>query len=226
MTAKPRWDLVLFDLDGTIADTKNDLASAANHTLTQLGLPTHPVEEIASYVGGGLRLLLQRAMGEAGADAERLERGYQILRAYYREHVTDTTQPYPGTMAMLDALAASGAKMGVVTNKPRMFTTPLMEHLFAKRFHPIIACGSSADDDAPRKPDPTAVTLARKPHAAIPTERVVYVGDSAVDIDTARNAGLQVVSVTWGYAKREKLVAKSPDFLCDDNAALQRVLLP
>lgn len=220
-----KFDLVLFDLDGTIADTKNDLAGAANHALVQLGLPTHPVAEIASYVGGGLRLLLQRAMGPRGSDAELLERGYQILRAYYREHVYDTTQPYPGTIAMLDAVAAAGIRMGVVTNKPRMFTAPLMEHLFAKRFDPIIACGSSPDDDAPRKPDPTCVALARKPHASIPAERVVYVGDSVVDIETAANAGLDVVSVTWGYAAREKLVARNPRWLVDDNASLLAILL-
>lgn len=220
-----RYDLAIFDFDGTVADTKRDLADATNHTLAALGLPPHDVEEVASFVGGGLKLLLKRALGPHGEDPAMLERALAVFRPYYKAHMMDATRPYPGTVDMLDAIAAAGVASAIATNKPRLFTGDLVPGIFGERFDPVIACGSSADDDAPRKPDPVCVAMCRAKHGAIPAERVVFVGDSVVDIETARNAGLDVVSVTWGYAAREKLLAQSPRWVADDNAALQRILL-
>lgn len=220
-----RYDLVIFDFDGTVADTKRDLADATNHTLASLDLPPHDVEEVAGFVGGGLKLLLKRALGPHGDDPAMLERALAVFRPYYKAHMMDATRPYPGTVDMLDAIAAAGVVSAIATNKPRLFTGELVPGIFGKRFDPVIACGSSADDDAPRKPDPVCVAMCRAKHAAIPVERVVFVGDSVVDIETARNSGLDVVSVTWGYAVREKLLAQSPRWVADDNAALQRILL-
>lgn len=220
-----RYDLAIFDLDGTIADTKRDLADATNHTLAQLGLPAHDVEEVASFVGGGLKLLLQRALGPHGEDAVMLERALAVFRPYYKAHMTDATRPYPGTMAMLDAIAAAGVRSAIATNKPRLFTGGLVTEIFGTRFAPVIACGSSADDDAPRKPDPACVAMCRAKFPEIATERVIFVGDSVVDIETSRNAGLEVISVTWGYAAREKLLAQKPRWVAEDNSELERVIL-
>lgn len=220
-----RYDLAIFDLDGTLADTKVDLAGATNHTLTQLGLPTHDVEEVATFVGGGLKLLLKRALGPHGEDAAMLERALAIFRPYYKAHMTDATRPYPGTMKMLDALVQAGIHSAIATNKPRLFTGGLVAGVFGTRFDPVIACGSSPDDDAPRKPDPTCVAMCRAKFPEIPAERVIFVGDSVVDIETSRNAGLEVVSVTWGYAAREKLLAQKPRWVAEDNGALEQILL-
>ena len=220
-----RYDLVIFDLDGTIADTKRDLADATNHTLAELGLPAHDVEEVASFVGGGLKLLLTRALGPHGSDPVMIERALAAFRPYYKAHMMDATRPYPGTMEMLDAITKAGLVSAIATNKPRLFTGGLVPGLFGDRFDPVIACGSSADDDAPRKPDPTCVAMCRAKHPKIPTERVIFVGDSVVDYETAKNGGLDVVSVTWGYAPREKLLAQNPRWVADDNTALQRILL-
>lgn len=221
-----RYDLVIFDFDGTIADTKRDLADATNHTLSALGLPPHDVEEVASFVGGGLKLLLTRALGPVhGNDPAMIEKALAVFRPYYKAHMMDATRPYPGTMEMLDAITAAGLKQAIATNKPRLFTGDLVPGMFGTRFDPVIACGSSADDDAPRKPDPTCIAMCRAKHPSIPTERVIFVGDSVVDFETARNGGLDVVSVTWGYAPREKLLAQKPRWVADDNAALQAILL-
>ena len=219
------YQLVIFDLDGTLADTKRDLADATNHTLTTLGLPVHDVEKVASFVGGGLMLLLRRALGDRGEDAALLERAAEVFKPYYREHMLDATRPYPGTLAMLDALARAGVRMAVATNKPKLFTPGMIEGLFEGRFEPVIACGSSAADDAPRKPDPACVARCREVHAGVPADRILFVGDSLVDIDTAANAGLDVASVTWGYGVRDELAARSPRWLVDDNEALTRIVL-
>ena len=220
-----RYDFVIFDLDGTLADTKADLAASTNYTLRKLGLPEHDPDTVASFVGGGLLLLLRRALGPMGDDPVLLEKAAEIFKPYYKNHMVDATRPYPGTMEMLQALRDAKVKMSVATNKPRMFTAGMVDTLFPGWFDPIIACGSSANDDAPRKPDPTCVTKCRARHPAIDAARILFVGDSLVDIETARNGGLEVASCTWGYGSPAELEAAQPRWLVRDNEALRRVVL-
>lgn len=220
-----RYDLVIFDLDGTLADTKRDIAGATNHTLRALGLPEHDVDTVAGFVGGGLMLLLRRALGSSAEDPALLERAAEVFRPYYREHLTDATRPYPGTKEMLDALRGAGVRMAIATNKPRMFTAPLVERVFPGLFDPVIACGASPDDDAPRKPDPACVARCRAAHPSIPAGRILFVGDSVVDIETGRNAGLDVAAVVWGYGARPDLESRAPRWLVDDNVTLAQVIL-
>ena len=209
------YDLVVFDLDGTLADTKQDLVDATNHTLGALGLKTHEADKVASFVGGGLKLLLQRALLAAGAngdDAALLDRAAQIFIPHYREHMLDATRPYPGTQEMLERLRQRDISMAIATNKPRVFTEGIVETLFPRLFDPIVACG----DDAPRKPDPTCVSIARARWPAVDPARILFVGDSVVDIDTARAARVPVASCSWGFGARATLAEHGPDHLVDD----------
>lgn len=217
-----RYDLVIFDLDGTLADTKQDLADATNQTMTLMGLPKHAPNKVASFVGGGLTLLLQRALGPTlGADPATVEKAAEIFKPWYREHMLDATKPYSGIEEMLAALHASGVKMAVATNKPRMFTAGIVEKLFPGFFDPIVACA----DDAPRKPDPTCVTLARTRHPGIANDRILFAGDSVVDIETARAAGVHILSCSWGYGERADLAKLRPDWLVDQVSSITRVTL-
>lgn len=219
---KKRYDLVIFDLDGTLADTKRDLAAATNHTMQALGLPLHAPEKIASFVGGGLTLLLQRALGpELAKDPQLVEKAASIFKPWYREHMLDETRPYEGIDSVLDRLRDAGVKMSVATNKPRMFTAGIVEALFPLRFDPIVACA----DDAPRKPDPTCVAVCRAKHPQVAQERILFVGDSVVDVDTARNAGVDALSVTWGFQPREQLLEAKPRWIRDHVPEILDVVL-
>ncbi len=207
-----RYDLVIFDLDGTLADTQRDLATATNYTMRELGLPLHAPEKIASFVGGGLTLLLKRALGpELSEDEALVERAASIFKPWYREHMLDETRPYEGISEVLDQLDKERVHMSIATNKPRMFTAGIVETLFPARFEPVVACA----DDAPRKPDPTCVAVCRAKHSAIVQARVLFVGDSVVDVETARNAGVDALSVTWGFQPREQLVEAGPRWIRD-----------
>lgn len=207
-----RYDLVVFDLDGTLADTKKDLADAANFALESLGYPTHPVDHIRQLVGGGLVVLLQRALGPVhGADRDTVEKALKLFIPRYRDHMLDATRPYPGTVETLDRLAKGGVKLAIATNKSRMFTVGIVEALFPARFDPIVACG----EDVPRKPDPLCVSRAMERNPGIPKGRILFVGDSIADVDTAAAAGVDVASCTWGFGEREELAARKPRWLLD-----------
>lgn len=217
-----RYQLVIFDLDGTLADTKRDLAAATNFTMQKLGLPLHPPEKIASFVGGGLTVLLKRALGpDLSKDEALVERAAEFFKPRYREHMLDETRPYEGIAQVLDRLRDEGVHMSVATNKPRLFTAGIVEALFPGRFDPIIACA----DDAPRKPDPACVALCRAKYADVARERVLFVGDSVVDVETARNATIDALSVTWGFQPREQLLEAKPRWIRDRVPEILEVVL-
>ncbi len=217
----PRYELAIFDLDGTLADTKLDLAAATNHTLRELGFETFPADVIATFVGGGLTRLLARALGPRAEDPSLLEKARQVFVPYYREHMLDATRPYDGIDRMLSDLRNRSVRLAVATNKPRIFTAGIIDRLFGDVFDPVVACG----DDAPRKPDPMCVEICRKRYPAVAAERILFVGDSVVDVETARAAVVDVASCTWGYGDRAALTAERPRWLVDDVAALRAVLL-
>jgi len=197
-----RYDLVIFDLDGTLADTRSDLVAAANYTMRALELPEHTPERVASFVGRGATVLLQRALGpEPAEDPERTSRALEIFTRRYREHMLDETRPYPGMPAAIERLAAAGVRLCVATNKPGHFTHAMVEALFPGRFAPIVACGG----DVPAKPDPACIELCLAQHPGVAPERALLVGDSDIDVETAREAGIDALAVTWGFQPRERL---------------------
>ena len=176
---------ILFDLDGTLLDTLEDLHDAVNHTLVQFDYPRRTLEEVRQFVGNGAGRLIALAVPE-GADPVPVLAAFQ---EYYRDHCQIKTGPYPGIMDALRVLGVS-YPLAIVSNKP----DAAVKTLCAELFPGIFARGE--DVDCPRKPDPAMVFKAME---AIGAERCIYVGDSEVDIATAHNAGVPCVSVTWGF---------------------------
>ena len=210
---------VIFDLDGTLLNTIDDLAAAANHTLAQLGLPQHTTAEIMSYVGNGIPMLLRRMVPQPPRE-EDIRRAAPIFDAYYTAHKQDVTAPYPGIPEMLDAAAAHGVKLAVLSNKKHAATQPIIRHYFGDRF----AIVQGLEDGMPAKPDPTGVNRVLTALGCAPGE-VLYVGDSDTDMLTARGAGLFACGVLWGFRSREVLLEGGAQVLCENAAQLTRLIL-
>jgi phosphoglycolate phosphatase len=199
---------LIFDLDGTLIDSKLDLAQAVNATREHLGLGRLDQPVIFSYIGQGVQMLIQRALGE-GFSAEQIERGMEFFLSYYRGHMLDHTIPYPGVRETLAALAPW--PKAVLTNKPVGFSRAILEGLgLAGRFLQIYG-GNSFEK---KKPDPMGVrVLLDEFHVA--AEETLLVGDSAIDVQTARNAGTWAAGVTYGLDP-EGVRANPPDLLLDN----------
>ena len=198
--------LVIFDLDGTLLDTIADLADAANYALKQLGHPTHPVDTIRTYVGNGINKLLERALPESERNEENVMRMRSHFVPYYDMHNADLSVPYPGIVALLEALQAKGVRIAVASNKYQEATEKLVKHYFPMiDFVEVLGQRESI----PVKPDPSIVSdILTK--ANVSPEETLYVGDSGVDMQTAINAGVDAVGVTWGFRPRAELEGFCP----------------
>lgn len=210
---------VIFDLDGTLLNTIDDLAAAANHTLAQLGMPAHTTAEIMSYVGNGIPMLIRRMLPQPPRE-EDISRALALFAPYYADHKQDRTAPYPGIPEMLDALAARGIKLAVLSNKQHAMTQPIIRHYFGDRF----AVVQGLCEGIPAKPDPAGVELVLKALDCA-KEDVLYVGDSDTDMLTARAAGLTACGVLWGFRSREVLLEGGAQVLCADAGELLRTVL-
>lgn len=206
----PAYDLIIFDLDGTLIDSKRDLVQAVNATRAHLGLAPLDDELIASYVGDGAPVLIRRVLGPQASEAE-VERALEYFLGYYREHPLDHTTLYPGVEETLQELRERGSKMAVLTNKPVGISGAILEGLgVAPHFFRVYG-GNSFEQ---KKPHPIGVkTLLRE--SGVERLRALMVGDSGVDIKTARNAGIAAVGCTWGF-QPDSLVAHPPDYLIEN----------
>jgi phosphoglycolate phosphatase len=202
-------DLLIFDLDGTLIDSKLDLAHAVNATRAHMSMAPLDHERVYSYVGNGAPVLIRRALGEQATELE-VEEALEFFLEYYREHYLDHTVLYPGIRESLDRLRAAGKRMAVLTNKPVRISNAILQGLnVAGHFFQIYG-GNSFDF---KKPNPIGVeTLMRE--AGIPAARTLMIGDSSVDIQTARNAGIASAGVTYGF-QPETLTDPAPDRLFD-----------
>lgn len=191
------FDTVAFDLDGTLADTAPDLAAALNHTLGVLGRPGIEASAVRGLIGHGARALLRRGLAVSGASDEALvERGYPIYREYYAAHICTGTAIFPALEEALDALRAAGTRLAICTNKPEGLSRALLGALgWEQRFDAVVG----GDTLTVAKPDPASLVEAI---ARAGGGRAVFVGDSIVDADTARAAGLPFVAVSFGYSDR------------------------
>lgn len=203
--------LVIFDLDGTLLDTIADLAESANHALKQLGYPTRDVEKIRTFVGNGVNKLLFRALPDEEKTEENMMRMRTHFVPYYDAHNADLSAPYPGIVALLEKLQAKGLRMAVASNKYQEATVKLVKHYF-----PMIdfveVLGQREGINV--KPDPTIVfDILQK--AGVNKEETLYVGDSGVDMQTAINAGVDAIGVTWGFRPRTELEDFHPMGLID-----------
>ncbi len=200
---------MIFDLDGTLADTLDDLTDSINVVFEEHGLPGVTRERIRAQIGHGLRNLLARASGVE--DAAKLEALIEQYRVVYRERMFTRTRLFEGIAEMLGGLARRGIPMSLLSNKPDEFTGPLCERLLSRwRFVAV----RGARDEAERKPDATLALQLAEAMKRSP-EEVYFVGDSATDVQTGRNAGMICVGVLWGYRSCEELAVERPDFLID-----------
>ena len=209
---KPR--AIIFDLDGTLADTLRDIAEAGNRAFASAGLAPRTLAEFRGGVGSGVEVLLQRLSGVD--DCERVAEMERVFRAYYHEHCLDYTRLYPGVTEFLDAIGVAGLPMCVLSNKPHEYTVKTVEALCGEgRFVEVRGEGNGFA----RKPDAAGAL-----HLAVRMDRApgecVLIGDSDVDMQTARNAGMQAVGVTWGFRDREVIEAAGAHAVIDHASEL------
>ncbi len=204
-------DLLIFDLDGTLVDSKLDIANGVNHTLRQLGLPTISNEEIYRFVGHGVRDLITDAVGN---HPEKQDEALRLFMDYYQGHLADQTRLFPGIIEVLNHF--SNKKLGILTNKPQSLTGPLLQQLGIFDKFQIVIGGEAS---FPRKPDPTSTRHILKTLKVAP-QRAIIIGDSAVDIETGKNAAILTCGVTYGFRPRSELEASGCDLLIDQPAKL------
>jgi phosphoglycolate phosphatase len=198
---------LVFDLDGTLIDSKLDLALSIDETLKHMGRTSLPHDTIYSYVGNGAAVLVRRALGESVRDAE-AEEGHRYFLSYYREHMLDNTVTYPGVREALDLLEKH--PMAVLTNKPVRFSERILEGLGIARYFRYVYGGNSFET---KKPDPEGMNILLRAFATSPREAMI-VGDSDVDVRTARNSGTWVCGVSYGLGL-EGMRAHPPDLMLD-----------
>lgn len=188
------FDIIGFDLDGTLLDTSGDLAAAVNHAITAIGRPAYPPDAIRPFVGKGARVMLERALAASGeCTPALLDDRLPVLLDYYQQNLAIHSIPYPGCVAMLDALAARGLKLAICTNKAERFAIPLMEQIgLSDRFATIIG----GDTVGIAKPDPAPI---HEMIARAGGGRTAFLGDTINDIAGARNAGIASIAVTFGF---------------------------
>lgn len=204
--------LIIYDLDGTLVDTRRDIVDGANHMRVSLGMYPIVDERIWGCVGKGLFHFVQHCLETE--DAKRIRAGAKIYRQYYAKHMLDKSDLYPGAREFLELFR--GERQAVITNKPNPYTTTMLRELFVSRYFFKIVAG---DTEFPHKPDP-ASTLALIKEAKVHPAETLWVGDSEVDIETARAAGVHVIVLCHGFVNKEKLKAAKPDALFKDFRAL------
>lgn len=206
--------LAIFDLDGTILNTLDDLADSLNHVLDGHGFPQRTLEEVRCFVGNGIHKLIERAVPK-GASPTQIETVYQSFTAYYGEHCKDKTQPYDGIPGVLRELKARGLKTAVVSNKADF----AVQELIVRYFDGLFDAAAGEKAGVRRKPAPDSVNAVLH-QLNIAPENAVYIGDSDVDIETAENAGMPCLSVTWGYRDTAFLKDHGAQILLSEPAEL------
>lgn len=196
---------LIFDLDGTLVDSLEGIADSLNHALAAAGLPIHPLSAVRGFIGNGARILIERA-APAGADESVIESLEKAFKEHYDLHWPAGTTPYDGISSLLETLQQRGYPLAVLSNKPHPFTTDMVARLFPTiRFSAILgqrACIA-------HKPDPAGALEIARNFALAPGDCTI-IGDSTMDIDTAHNAGMDSIAVTWGFHDRERLIASKP----------------
>lgn len=215
------YSYVIFDLDGTLLNTLEDLAQAGNHVCEAHGWPTFATDEFRYKVGNGQLKLVERLMpAEYAGNQPLFEQALAEFRAYYGVHKEDHTAPYPGVLDMLDALAAAGVGMAVLSNKDHAATEPLVRRYFGERFSQV----QGRVSEFPPKPA-APVTLHVLEQLGAQSGEALYVGDSNVDVACGHNAGMQTCGVSWGFRGRAELEAAGADYVVDTPQELLTVVL-
>lgn len=194
-------DNFIFDLDGTLLNTLNDLAASTNYALRSAGMPEHSVEDVRRFVGNGVKKLMERAIPD-GLENPKFDETYATFRRHYLEHSLDTTKPYDGIPEVLAELKRRGKKLAIVSNKFYAATQELAKHFFPETIQ--VAIGER--ENIHKKPAPDTVLEAMR-QLGVGKEGSIYIGDSDVDIDTAKNVGIPCISVLWGFRDKDFLIS-------------------
>lgn len=215
-----KYSLAIFDLDGTLLDTLEDLADSLNHALEQCGFPQKTKEEVRSFVGNGRRRLIERSVPKDTAASE-IDKIFAAFDSYYQIHCMDKTKPYEGIIRLLDSLRKQGFKLAVISNKGDGAVQDLCSRIFKDRFDIVMG----EREGIRKKPAPDSVNevLTR---LGIPKEAAIYIGDSEVDILTAKNAGMDACIVTWGFRDAAYLKEQGAPLLASSTEELYRILAP
>lgn len=214
---------VVFDLDGTLLDTLDDITDSINYVMAAHGFAERTKDEVRSFVGNGAKKLVERAMYSQEENADRVsdpdlvEQCYNEFKEYYNQNSNVKTAPYAGLASVLEKLYASGITMAVVSNKPDATVKELCEYHFEKYIK--IAIGEK--EGQKRKPDPTVLLDAIN---ALGCDGAIYVGDSEVDVRVAKNAGIPAVIMTWGFRDRQILIENGAEILANDASELMNAL--
>ena len=217
-----RYKAILFDLDGTLLDTLEDLATAANRALGTLGLPAHPTDAYRVFVGDGLRTLAERILPGDERSAAQVDALVAAFEREYSRTWNERTEPYAGVPEMLDRLTAGGYRLSVLSNKPDAFTRLCVEQLLP---HWTFAPLYGQRPGVPKKPDPAAA-LAIAAELGLDPAEVLYLGDTATDMHTARAAGMAAVGVLWGFRSADELHAAGARHLITHPGELAPLLHP
>lgn len=211
--------MVIFDLDGTLLDTLDDLCNSVNYSLRTNNFPERSLAEVRTFVGNGIRLLIERSVPE-GTSKELIDKTFECFKTYYAVHCNDKTKTYPGVMNMLKELKKNGYKIAVLSNKAQYAVTKLCDIYFNNLLDDAVG----ARENVAKKPSPDALYICAE-NNNINLNNVIYVGDSDVDVATANNAGVRGIAVTWGFRSRELLIKCGAENLADNTDELLQILL-
>ncbi len=213
-------DTIIFDLDGTLLNTLEDLMDSVNYALERQGYPLRDLSEIRSFVGNGIRLLMERAVPQDVIGTDTFEICFKDFCDYYKIHMEDKTAPYEGINDMLTNIKKAGFKTAIVTNKADFAAQDLCKRMFGENIDLVV--GSS--DDRPNKPAPDGVYYALEKMGS-KLENTIFVGDADTDILTAKNASLPSIGVLWGFRDREVIEAEGAEYIVDTVNELEKLLI-
>jgi len=204
-----KYNTYIFDLDGTLLDTLQDLANAVNHAMREMKYPERTVDEVRRFIGNGIRMLIKRASPQGISDKD-YEKTLAIFTAYYLEHIADFTKPYDGIAEVIKTLKSKGCKVAVVSNKADEAAKKVVKDYFGDVFDMVVG----KMDRFPSKPEPDSVLYVIETLGA-DKDKCIYSGDSEVDVQTAHNAGLPCVGVTWGNRDVSELIAAGAEYIAE-----------
>lgn len=216
--------LIIFDLDGTLINTIDDLGQACNHALSACGYPTHKIEDYPRLVGNGINKLIERALPQEHRNEETVMQLRAFFVPYYDEHNCDLTHPYDGIPELLAALKAAGNTLAVASNKYQAATEKIVAQLFPDMFDVVLG----ERENVARKPDPQIVydivEAMRRLGNKVTDKEILYIGDSLVDAETAKAAKLPFVACTWGFCTREQLLTAQANHMVDHPLEILRII--
>ena len=214
-----KFKAVIFDLDGTLVDSLQDISDSMNIVLQKYNYPTHSYEEYKNFIGSGIRILVSKSLPIKHNNEEQINNCFNLMIEVYRDSCTHKTKPYDGIIELLDNLISRNIKLSVLSNKSDEFTKKIVSTLLPNYFDPVI--GLSVE--ALKKPNPFGAIEICK-NLGVKAEEVIYIGDTGIDMQTANNANMFAVGVLWGFRPKEELISNGAKLLLNNPSDLIKVL--